>query len=337
MMKRLMMSVILAFGLMGTTRAADAPTPLDSDGWRWETLECVGKPTGRHETSFGEIGGKFYLLGGREAQGRIERFDPATKTWDTMKAQSPLIHHFQPVNYDGKIWMLLAMTGGYPKEPPMTHIQIYDPVADVWTEGGEIPEARRRGGGGAVVYNDKIYVVGGITLGHTSGTNGWFDEYDPKTGQWKQLPDAPHIRDHFHAVVLDDKLYCIGGRVTGDHSPRPGGFFATVIPEIDVYDFKTAQWSVLDGEAALPNPSAAGGVVAMDDCIVYFGGETGETALNNCQVFDPKTKAWKALAPLNQGRHGSQAILYENRIYIAAGSPNKGGGKVDSIEMFSRQ
>ena len=106
------------------------------------------------------------------------------------------------------IWMMGAMTGGYPKEPPMAHIQIYDPKADVWTEGPETPKARRRGSAGTVVYSNKIYMVGGITLGHTSGTNAWFDEYDPKTNTWRQLPDAPHIRDHFHAVVLDDKLHC---------------------------------------------------------------------------------------------------------------------------------
>ena len=57
------------------------------------------------------------------------------------------------------------MTGGYPKEPPMAHIQIYDPKADVWTEGPETPKARRRGSAGTVVYSNKIYMVGGIYLG----------------------------------------------------------------------------------------------------------------------------------------------------------------------------
>jgi hypothetical protein len=314
--------------------AGYASSPLTSDNWRWHTAECQGKPTGRHETAFVEVDGLFYLIGGREAMGRIDRFNPTTRTWDTMKATSPLIHHFQPVVLDDMIWMMGAMTGNYPKEPPMTHIQIYAPKADVWTEGPEMPKARRRGSAGTVVYRNKIYMVGGITLGHTSGTNAWFDEYDPQTNTWNQLADAPHIRDHFHAVVLDDKLYCLGGRNTSYHKPNFGSFFAAVIPEIDVYDFKTGTWSVLKGPAGLPQGSAAGGTAALDDCIVYFGGETDKGALSGCWVFNPTTKTWKRLASLNQGRHGSQAIAFENRIYIAAGSPRRGGGSVESIEML---
>jgi hypothetical protein len=323
----------------GNSECGDPLLPaLADETWTWKTLDCQGKPTARHETAFVEIDGLFYLIGGREAQGSIDRFNPQTLAWDTMKAQSPLIHHFQPVVLDGKIWMVCAMTGGYPTEPPMTHIQIYDPRKDIWVEGPEIPKERQRGSAGTVVYNGKIYIAGGITLGHTSGTNAWFDEYDPKTNVWKQLPDAPHIRDHFHAVVLDDKLYCLGGRNTSYRDPaNPDNqtvFFGAVIPEIDVYDFKTGSWSVLEGQSGLPQGSAAGGTAVMGHYIVYFGGETDKTALSLCQAFNPGTKTWKKLASLNQGRHGSQAIVFKNRIYIASGSPNKGGGRVDSIEMF---
>ncbi len=311
----------------------------DNKTWTWKTLDCHGKPTARHETAFVEVDGLFYLIGGREANGKIDRFDPETLTWDAMKAQSPLIHHFQPVVLDGKIWMVGAMTDTYPTEPPMTHIQIYDPKADEWMEGPEIPAQRRRGSAGTVLYNGKIYLVGGITLGHTSGTNAWFDEFDPKTNTWKQLPDAPHIRDHFHAVVLDDKLYCIGGRNTSYRDPanpeKREVFFGAVIREIDVYNFKTGTWSVLEGESGLPQGSAAGGTAALGDSIVYFGGENDKEALSGCWALDVKTKTWKQLASLNQGRHGSQAIVFENRIYIAAGSPKRGGGRVDSIEMFA--
>ena len=317
--------------------SSSSKSHLFGDQWRWQILACNGKPIGRHETAFVEIDGLFYLIGGREAKGNIECFDPKTNTWTVMEAKSSLIHHFQPVVFDDKIWMMGAMTGGYPKEPPMSRIQIYDPKQDVWIEGVEMPEARRRGSAGTVVYNEKIYMACGITLGHTSGTNAWFDEYNPKTDTWKQLPDAPNIRDHFHAVVLDDKLYCIGGRNTSYHEPDNfAAFFDAVIKEIDVYDFKAGTWSTLDGPAALPEGSAAGGVAILHDIIIYFGGETGETALNKCWAFNPQTETWTDMAPLNQGRHGSQAIVFEDKIFIAAGSPKKGGGRVDSIEVFSK-
>jgi hypothetical protein len=63
----------------------------------------------------------------------------------------------------------------------------------------------------------------GDVVGHTSGTTNMFDSYDLKTGKWKDLIDAPHIRDHFPAIVAKDKMYCIGGRNTSVHYPNDFG------------------------------------------------------------------------------------------------------------------
>ncbi|MBT3603337.1 MAG: kelch repeat-containing protein [Candidatus Latescibacteria bacterium] len=303
---------------------------------KWQIISTIGKPTGRHETAFVVCGGMFYLIGGREAKGRIDRFDPKTNTWKEMGAKSSLIHHFQPVVVDQKIIMVGAMTGGYPVEEPMSHVQIYDPSKDMWTEGAEIPEARRRGSSGTVYHGGKIYLACGITYGHTSGTNNWFDAYDIQTNTWTVLPEAPCIRDHFHSVVLNDKLYCIGGRNTSYHEENNfQAFFGAVIQEIDVYDFQSQSWTMLTGTARLPIGSAAGGVACLDGQIIYFGGETDAVALADTRSFDPSTNKWTTLAPLNQGRHGSQAITYEGKVYVAAGSPKRGGGNVDSVEVFS--
>ncbi|MFC2112498.1 SMP-30/gluconolactonase/LRE family protein [Bacteroidota bacterium] len=302
---------------------------------KWTTLDCNGEPDGRHETTFMEFEGRFYLIGGRESN-MIDRFDPKTNTWSKMKAESPIIHHFQPVLWNNKIYMVGAMTGNYPDEPPMSNIQIYDPKKDQWTEGGEIPKERQRGGAGTVVYKDKIYMACGITLGHTSGTNNWFDEYDPATDTWKILPDAPHKRDHFHAVVIDDKMYCLGGRSSDYHEPGNfAAFFGAVERAIDCFDFKTGSWSTLETE--LPVGSAAAGTAVLDGKILYFGGETVKVgpALNRTWLLDLQTGKWTEMAGLNQGRHGTQAIVYKNKVYIASGSPIRGGGNTQTIEVFT--
>ena len=341
MLFRCPLFVGLALGANGFLVAADlgeappaASPSADPNGrGNWQTLETNGKPTGRHETSLVNYDGKFYMIGGRESR-QVDRFDPETNTWTKMGVKTPLIHHFQPVVWGDKIYMVGAMTGNYPTEPPMDRVQIYDPVADTWHEGDAIPQDRRRGGAGTVVYKNKIYLACGITFGHTSGTNNWFDEYDPATGKWTRLPDAPHIRDHFHAVVLDDKFYCIGGRNTSYHTPNFGSFFGAVEQAVDVYDFETGTWSTLK-DAPLPVGSAAAGTTVLDGQIVYFGGETAQGALNTTWSFDPHRLKWTLLARMQQGRHGSQAATYQNRIYVAAGSPKKGGGHIDSTEMFT--
>jgi hypothetical protein len=54
-------------------------------------------------------------------------FDPATGAWET-RASAPLeMHHFQAVAYAGKVYVLGALTGGFPNEPPIPHVYVYYP------------------------------------------------------------------------------------------------------------------------------------------------------------------------------------------------------------------
>ena len=91
-----------------------------------------------------------------------------------------------------------------------------------WNESHEIPSDRRRGSAGAVVHNNKIYIIGGLQDGgHGSGSTSydWFDEYDPVTGQWKVMPSAP--RKSAIIIMLfyyNNKIYLTGGRDTSHPS-----------------------------------------------------------------------------------------------------------------------
>jgi len=302
--------------------------------YRWAILEAKGEPAGRHENAFVAFQGKFYLIGGRGIK-PINVFDPKSNSWETL-GKSPLeIHHFQPVVYGDAIYIIGAMTGPYPKETPLEHIWIYYPLEDKWQKGAVIPEAYRRGGAGAVLYNDKFYLACGIEYGHTSGTNNYFSSYNPKTNTWETLTKAPHVRDHFAAILVDDKMYCIGGRNTSvHHEDNFGAFFEATIPYSDVYNFKTGTWKTLKN--TLPVPTAAAGVVNIGRYILYMGGEgSQDQAYSQTQCLDITTGEWTQLSPLVVGRHGSGAILYDDEVYIAAGSPVRGGGNMNSIEKFS--
>ncbi|MGM8361865.1 Kelch repeat-containing protein [Flavobacterium sp. ARAG 55.4] len=305
----------------------------DLKEYNWTTIDTKGNVTARHESSMVEYNGKFYLIGGRGLN-PVNVFDPKTNTWEE-KAKPPFeMHHFQAVVYKDAIYVI-AMTGKYPKEVPLENIWLYYPERDTWKKGPEIPENRRRGGAGAVVYNDKIYIVCGIDFGHTSGTNNNFDSYDLNTGKWEVLTKAPHIRDHFSAIIVDDNLYCIGGRNTSFHYPENfGAFFEQTLPYVDVYNFKENKWHTMKEQ--LPYPTAAGGLVYFQNKIIYFGGEGKlKEAYNTTQCFDLTTQKWSPLAPLNIGRHSGGGVVFDSKIYTAAGSPVKGGGNLDSVEVFS--
>ena len=302
--------------------------------YRWLPIEAHGDVVGRHENAFVEYNNKFYLIGGR-GNPPVNVFDPITNSWET-KGKAPLdIHHFQAVAYGNAIYLVGAMFGGYPKEEPHENIWIYYPETDTWEKGAVIPESRRRGCGGVAVYNDKIYFACGIKYGHTSGTTNYFDSYDLKTGQWEVLTDAPHIRDHVHAIVANDKLYVIGGRNSSVHyADNFAAFFSATVPEVDYYDFKEKKWLTL--KEPLPVATGAGAVAKINNNLIFMGGEGVQSqAYNETQCLDLSTGKWSQLAPMYTGRHGSAAIVHDNKIYKAAGSGNKGGGNLNSIEVFT--
>ncbi len=305
------------------------------DQGNWQTITCKGEPSGRHENGFMEEDGFFYLFGGRGIK-PVDRFDPATSSWTAMKHVPFELHHFQAVTVGDTVVVAGAMTGPYPTELPLENIWYYLPKKDEWIKGPEIPEKRRRGSCGAVFYQGKLYLVGGIEYGHTSGTCGWFDVFDFKSGLWKELPDAPHIRDHFHAIVVDNKLYCIGGRNTSVHEEDNfTAFFGATILEVDCYDFDTNSWTTLENK--LPVGTAAGGIANYDNTLFYFGGESAQaSAHSETQCLNLESGTWSFAAPLNRGRHGTAAIKYENQLYIASGSGNRGGGpELTSIEKYT--
>ena len=299
----------------------DKTTPaLTETTTNWEEVTTQNLPTPRHEAAFVAVGSKAYLLGGRGIK-PVDIYDPATQTW-TAGAPSPVeIHHFQPVVYRNEIYLLGAMTGGYPGETPLPEIYIYSPEQDAWRTGDAIPEDRRRGGAGAVLHDGKIYLSAGIVDGHRGGHVAWLDRYDPTTGTWEQLPDAPRPRDHFQSVVHDGKLYNLAGRNTVA-ATNP---FDNCIGEVDVFDLSAGTWSTLSD--TLPTLRAGNATLVVENNILVLGGESTahEVAHDEVEALDTKTGTWTARAPLSRGRHGTGAVILNGQMIMASGCGNRGG------------
>jgi N-acetylneuraminic acid mutarotase len=278
------------------------------------------------------VGDKFYLFGGRKKES-VDVYDPKTNAWAAAAPVPMEMHHFQAVAYKGEIYVAGAFTGDYPHETPIPRMYIYNPGKNQWRAGAEIPAARRRGSGGAVVYRDKIYLVCGITDGHYDGHVTWVDAYDPKINKWEALPDAPQARDHFQAAVVGDQLLVAGGRRS---TQRTGHVADLTIPEVDVYDFAKGAWKTLPASGNIPTQRASCTAVTLGNQVLIIGGEsTQKVAHNQTEAFDFRTGTWQTLPPLQTGRHGTQAVSLGDKIYIAAGIGNAGGGpELSSLEVL---
>lgn len=274
------------------------------------------------------------MIGGRGVK-PVERFDPSTESWVKLGRTPIELHHFQAASYQGKIYIAGAFTGGYPHEQPVANVLIFDPETDNWTEGPEIPMERRRGASAVVIIGNKLYLLGGIIDGHSHGTVSWVDMLDLESGQWSTLSDAPNARDHLTAVTDGQDIYLLGGRRSDYHEPDNFmAFFKTTQSKVDRYDISAGKWVSLGSK--MPVPTAGGGAAYFNQMIYYTAGESGQKeGHDELQVFDIKTETWQITGTLEKGRHGTSLALLENRIYIAAGSGNQGGGpELGSIEVL---
>ncbi len=322
------LTLLCALIILPTVRAA-IPTPPT-----WATVTpASGALTPRHECTFVECDGKFYLLGGRGIK-PVDIYDPATNTW-TQGSKSPLaFHHFQPVVHDHRIVIVGAMTGSFPKEPPVDKILIYTPATDKWSEGPALPADRLRGGAGTVIHNNTLYLVCGIQIGHWGGHVAWTDALDLNTMKWRRLPDAPRARAHFQAAILDGKLYAVGGRRSSAETKQT---FNLVVPEVDVLDLATETWTTLPAASNLPRPRAGTNTIAVNNRILVLGGESMEQPIahNEVHALNPATGEWTLHSTFATGRHGSGTILFNNALYIASGSGKRGGQpELDSLETL---
>ncbi|MFS4448042.1 malectin domain-containing carbohydrate-binding protein [Maribacter sp. 2307UL18-2] len=316
-----------------------AAAPPVNDEWTAQTDD--ENHTARHECSFVQAGDKFYLFGGRENPADLDVYDYQSKTWSTIGSSAPSdFNHFQAVEYNGLIWVIGAFKDNdFPNEVPADFVWTYNPATDDWVQGPAVPNARKRGSAGLVMYNNKFYVIAGNADGHDGQYVPWFDEFDPATGIWTTLADAPRARDHFHAGVIDDKLYVAGGRLSGG----PGGTFSPLIAEVDVFDFSAGTWSTLPAGQNIPTPRAAASVAVFQDELYVIGGEIEndldgnlvDDAVTTTESFNPATGNWTSRADLITERHGTQAIVSGNGIHVTAGSSSKGGGgTMKNMEFF---
>lgn len=304
-------------------QAAPAPPSAQAASPTWTLAPASATaPAARHENAAARVGDELFLIGGR-GERPLDILDLKTGEWRRGSPPPMEINHTQAAVLDGRIFVIGALTGSFPEEDVVDHVLIYDPADDRWSRGAEIPAERRRGAGGLLAHEGVLYLVGGNRRGHVSGYVPWLDAFDPRTGVWTALPDAPHARDHFHAAVLDGRIYAAGGR-TSAHD-RGQGLELSVRP-LDIYDIAERRWRT--ARDPIPTPRSGVSVVALKGRVLVLGGESDAQQAGHAEVeaYDPALDAWSALPDLPVGRHGTQAVVVGDTLHIVAGSGDRGGG-----------
>ncbi|MGB7156919.1 MAG: kelch repeat-containing protein [Tepidisphaeraceae bacterium] len=192
------------------------------------------------------------------------------------------------------------------------------PTDIAWKAVAPSPVERAEALGG--VYNDKLYVFGGLftppgqILGMTRS-----DVYNPATNKWTRLADMPEKVTHAGVVRVGDVFWFVGGYV-GDH-PGPG------YDHVWKYDVSENAWS---RGPDLPANRGAGSAVLIDNKIHFVGGldETrgADKADHWVLDLDEQSEGWKRRKSLPAARNHTSAVSLGGYMYVI-------GGQLDEEEL----
>lgn len=162
--------------------------------------------------------------------------------------------------YDGKIYI----AGGLHDGTSVPWFDVYDPVADTWSQLPDMPRARDHFH--AAVVNGTFYAIGGRRSSSTNCCNATVTENDSfslSTGSWSTSnAPLPTQRAASATAVLGDEILVIGGEGGG-----------AVFDEVEAYDTTSNTWREL---APIPTPVEGMQAAVCNGGVYIAGGGTAQ-------------------------------------------------------------
>ena len=219
-------------------------------------------PVAVHHQAQAAYNGKIYIFGGctRAISGEggstnVWEFDPATDNYKAMAALPVKRCSAIAETVGNKIYLIGGLE---PLENGQgTRVtgrnEMFDPVANTWTERSAMPTARNHAFSGVV--NNKIYVIGGrIGAGNIPATTNVdvVEEYDPAANLWGPIKDRmPTPRSGGGAATFNGKIYVGGGELQTRQ-------LAAAFRALEAYDPASNTWDILPSMPSARHGNAMG-------------------------------------------------------------------------------
>eukprot|EP00930_Biecheleria_cincta_P030386 TRINITY_DN2104_c0_g1_i1.p1 TRINITY_DN2104_c0_g1~~TRINITY_DN2104_c0_g1_i1.p1 ORF type:complete len:386 (+),score=61.92 TRINITY_DN2104_c0_g1_i1:96-1253(+) len=215
------------------------------------------------------------------------------------------------------MWNCLVFTGILACGASTATFQIDDKVfSHVWRQKKAMPN--KRSDLTATTVDDAIYLVGGCDSDQAwdsattnyvcTGVTKTTIKYLPLADSYEPLQDAPRSRYRHAAAAVGSKVYVLGGCGMDD----------SIISEVDVFDTRSGEWSVL---GPMPNATSDLSAFVHGGKIYALGGynRPDYKASSAMMIFDPATADWSVGPSLAQGRGDAAAALAGGRAYALGG------------------
>ena len=198
-------------------------------------------------------------------------------------------------------------------------VQRLDLRSERWSAVRAMPEALNHMS--AAGYRGRLYVVGGYASPGDTSTDAvrGFWRYDPRTGRWQAMPDAPIPRAAAGAAVLGHRLYVAGGRNDA----------TAALSSLAIFDFDTGRWSLGPSLAHAREHVAA---VAAGGSIWALGGRELGVSYTYVERYRPGASAWQPMPSMPVARSGFQAVSVSDGIVVVGGED--GAQTVPEVDRF---
>lgn len=287
-------------------------------------------------TSFGGavVGDWLYLYGGHF--GRAHHYSNTSQSdelrrlnlkhpqkWETV-AKGPRLQGLAMVAHDGMLYRIGGFTahndeGEKHDLRSVRDFVRFDPRTKKWEQLPPLPEPRSSHD--AVVIDNKIYVVGGWSLGEPSK---WHDtalvvDLSRDKLKWQQLPKPPFRRRALSLGEFDDKLYVIGGM------QEKGG----PTTRVDVFDPARNKWArgpKLPGEGMEGFGSSA---------FAHDGKLFVSTYGGNLRRLDRGADDWQTAKELDEDRFFHRMLPFEDQLILVGGASMQEGKRlrIESVKL----
>jgi hypothetical protein len=247
-----------------------------------------------------------------------ERFDFRTERYEELPPLPRALNHVTLATVDGRVYALGGLGDDYEALEATDESWRYVPGERRWKPIAPMPTPR--GGAGAAVIGDRIYVAGGVADRRSLRT---LEAYDVSTGRWSRLAPMQAERDHLGVAALDGRLHAVGGRRV-EGSP---------LSDHESYNPATDRWERL---ADLPEPTSGFGLVAHGGRLIAAGGEDRPRRVLTGSVwaYAPASREWTRLPSMSRPKHGFAMVEHRGRLWAFAGSKCSGFFPVRDVESW---
>lgn len=234
--------------------------------------------------------------------------------------KSRKLHTATPLKGNG----MVLVTGGSDNKTDVPNAELYNPMANSWSQITSIPAARYSHRA-TRLDDDNVLVTGGKDLnGAVVAAELYTPAPGPGTGTWSAAGSMMMGRyDHEAVLLADNKVLVMGGY---DSS-------GAATSSVELYDRAAKSWSMAKAmDAPRANFTAT---QFADGKVLVTGGVNAEgNALRKAELYDPIANAWSPAGDLGEARHDHTATLLTNGKVLVIGGFNETKVALSSVELY---